>query len=988
MQSISRAALAAVLFGATAWAQEAPLSNYRAAFGEAWQTIVDPLSGETRLLFGSRGAASIQPRTSADYVRLARAHAGDASELLALDVDQLALDRELFLPLALVGTSDKVTVRFTQSVDQVPVRDGSLNVLMDVEGRLLSIFDKTVEIPADFSTTPELSQEEAIEFAWSTFERESEGLAASYVDPPVLEVVASGVRRDATLAWVIPVIVEENGIITGGYRYLVAAEAGEGRIVGREAIVHNFDVGGTVFTNATPGLGADTPGSVETQQRVKYATVSAPGVGTTTTDEDGQFNFPGVTGPIDVTVSFEGTYNDVNNANGAEHSITASISGTNNTLVMNPSPSEETTAEANTFQWINNLADWIQSVNPADTAASFTADANVNIPPGVIQGIDNCNAFWNGISTNYFLDGGSCRNTAFSTIVAHEMGHWLNARYGSGNGPDGFGEGNADVFAMFMTDSPVVGSGFFNSGGFIRTGTNSRQYCGDGNGGCYGAVHTDGQVLMGAFWKSRVALKNTNGNQLGGDIADALFLGWMNAFDQGQIDSIIQIQLLILDDDDGDSSNGTPHAADIVSGFAQQGFPGLGVEITGVTLLEDTLDESGPYVVRADLNPVFSGGILSAQLQRTVNGQATLPIPLQNLGGTEWGVAIPGTPSPALVSYTIQATNSLGQQTVWPGPGQAIPSFRIGQRESYFEEDFDGPTDAGWTHVEIATQDDWQRNAPQGKSGTSQGVSWTDPDAAVSGSNAWGNDLGPDGFNGAYQPNVVNFLESPAINLAGATGVQLSFQRWLTVEEAQYDQAQILVNGNLVWENPFSGQLLDTSWRLFTLDISAFADNNPATTIQFRLQTDGGLNLGGWNIDDLRLESLQASPTVCVPTAYGTGLAGASGVPELDTMGQPVRIGNPDFAFRVKRAGAGNTVLLGRGPTQLSVPIFGGTLLTDATVISTLVADEFGVAILELPLPEDSSLVGTTRYVQAFILDPVAPAGVSMTQGLEAIVCN
>ena len=47
------------------------------------------------------------------------------------------------------------------------------------------------------------------------------------------------------------------------------------------------------------------------------------------------------------------------------------------------------------------------------------------------------NAFFNGSSTNYYLAGGGCNNTAFSTVVAHEQGHWLNQRYGTGNGNDG-----------------------------------------------------------------------------------------------------------------------------------------------------------------------------------------------------------------------------------------------------------------------------------------------------------------------------------------------------------------------------------------------------------------------------------------------------------------------------------------------------------------------------------------------------------------------
>ena len=124
---------------------------------------------------------------------------------------------------------------------------------------------------------------------------------------------------------------------------------------------------------------------------------------------------------------------------------------------------------------------------------------------------------------------GSCNNTAFSAVVAHEMGHWLNERYGTGNGSipggnNGMGEGNADVFALYSGDDPINGRFFFTSGGFVRTGLNNRQYCGDGNQGCYNQVHADGEPWMGAAWKIRSRLNSTLGNTLGDQTADLILV--------------------------------------------------------------------------------------------------------------------------------------------------------------------------------------------------------------------------------------------------------------------------------------------------------------------------------------------------------------------------------------------------------------------------------------------------------------------------------
>ena len=52
-------------------------------------------------------------------------------------------------------------------------------------------------------------------------------------------------------------------------------------------------------------------------------------------------------------------------------------------------------------------------------------------------------------------------------------------------------------------------------------------------------------------------------------IADALFINWMNAYNQTEIRSVIETQWLTLDDDDGNIDNGTPHYPEINQGFLE-----------------------------------------------------------------------------------------------------------------------------------------------------------------------------------------------------------------------------------------------------------------------------------------------------------------------------------------------------------------------------------------------------------------------------------
>ena len=169
--------------------------------------------------------------------------------------------------------------------------------------------------------------------------------------------------------------------------------------------------------------------------------------------------------------------------------------------------------------------------------------------------------------------------------------------------------------------------------------------------------------------------------------------------------------------------------------------------------------------------------------------------------------------------------------------------------------DFEAVADEGWTHGQDATQDDWQHDVANGKAG--------DPGSAFSGQRLWGNDLGPSGFNGAYQPNVSNWLRSPVIDLTGTQNVFVRYRRWLTVEDGLYDQAQIRVNGVVVWQNTTGtpgddeNHMLDTAWMRHTVDVTAEAAGNASVQIEFRLISDDGLNFGGWNLDDFSLVSLE-----------------------------------------------------------------------------------------------------------------------------------
>lgn len=335
------------------------------------------------------------------------------------------------------------------------------------------------------------------------------------------------------------------------------------------------------------------------------------------------------------------------------------------------------------------------------------------------------------------------------------------------------------------------------------------------------------------------------------------------------------------------------------------------------TPLADTTDATGPYPVDAVVTSLIGTNVSSATLFHSTDGQSYTAVSMSQSGST-WSAVIPSQGSPLTISYYLEAVDDQGYSEVLPEGADlgAVPySFFVGTKTPVYVQGFEGPGDAGWTHAEVAGQDDWQRGAPQGKAG--------DPASAFEGSSVWGNDLGPSGWNGAYSDNVENWLRSPVVDASQAGNVTLSMQRWLTVESGQYDQAQIRVNGTVVWENPSQVDLIDGGWTPFALDISPQAAGNPFVQVEFRLKSDGGVTFGGWNLDAFELVELGPGsggcppPTTyctskatsilgCLPAISFAGTPSASAGSGFDVLAGPVPGGNPGL-FLYTTNGAATT---------------------------------------------------------------------------------
>ena len=167
-----------------------------------------------------------------------------------------------------------------------------------------------------------------------------------------------------------------------------------------------------------------------------------------------------------------------------------------------------------------------------------------------------------------------------------------------------------------------------------------------------------------------------------------------------------------------------------------------------------------------------------------------------------------------------------------------------------WEDDFEELS--GWV-----LNGEFEIDSPQGLGGEHGNP---DPTFAYEGINVLGVDLTGLGASlGDYETDLGSheyFAVSPAIDCSEFVGVELTFMRWLNVEQPLYDHAYLDVSNDdgttwiEVWTN--TSQITEDSWSSIDFDISEIADLSSNVRIRYSIgTTDGSWQYSGWNIDNL-----------------------------------------------------------------------------------------------------------------------------------------
>jgi MYXO-CTERM domain-containing protein len=537
---------------------------------------------------------------------------------------------------------------------------------------------------------------------------------------------------------------------------------------------------------------------------------------------------------------------------------------------------ETTQAELDSYVFLRQVRAWADEFAPHVNNSWSRVTSNVNLN-------DSCNAYFDG-DVNFYTAGSGCNNTArIADVNYHEWGHgfhYYNLLSGSWDGS--ISEGIGDSVAFFLTGDSVISPYFYTSGSGIRDASYDRVYPDDWTG----EVHYDGLIFAGAVWDLWDELEA----ELGAEAArETLFPLFVSALRGGPEIPDAYDEFVAADDDNGDLSDGTPNLCAIIDAFSRHGLgPGGNAALFSLTTapVGNQPASAAEYPVEADLLNLAEGcsefTIDTAEVRYSIDGGQTWDAAALSGELTVTG-AIPAQAAGTRVLYYLAAQSAEGDRVTAPSGGEITPlSFYVGELVELYCEDFESD-DGGYTSAllsgeETSGANDWMWGTPTGMGG--------DPDFAHSGDSVWGNDLGGtingESYNGEYQNDKHNRLSSIAIDTQGYEQVVVQFQRWLSVEDGYYDQANVLVNDEVVWQNHGTEYNIgdehhqDSQWALQTLSVDA-ADLSELT-LGWEIISDGGLSMGGWNIDDVCVYGVQAaSGEVDLDSDAGDGEGGKAG---------------------------------------------------------------------------------------------------------------
>lgn len=558
-----------------------------------------------------------------------------------------------------------------------------------------------------------------------------------------------------------------------------------------------------------------------------------------TTAEDGTVTWTGDAAQMLVpTVS--GTMVTAVNKAGALATTTLNIAP-GGQVVWDASGNKSDDAQLNVVAHVNQVKEYVRSFAPNMPNLDASITTNINIAM-------ECNASFDGTALNFYKESSRCENTGLlADVVFHEFGHAMHFSSlipGVGRMDGAFSEGLSDFLAVSITEDPGMGRGFF-----IATPTQALRDLDPANREPrwpqdVGEIHKTGIIFGAAMWDVRKALIAQLGPATAVPLVNRLFYAAVRR--ASDIPTTL-VEILLADDTDGNLANGTPNECVILQEFGKHGLrvvSGIS-DAPGAVVAEPGAKQQVVFTLLGRSPRCASEMVTSVEVKwspgptgRPVAGTA---LATQGVDADHWVVDLP-LPASDAMKYSATVTFASSIKLLLPD-NFADPSYQLYQGETMplacFNMDQNPIVSNNW----LASGFSW---------GPAVATGATDPHAAFSGTNIMAIGLGTD-----YAPDSTYNLILPTIDTGRYSDVRLQYRRWLAVEDSHFDKATIKANGNVAWINGSDNlgdnsalHNLDREWRFSDVPLSS-KYRGSGLTLSFELETDGGLEFGGWAIDDL-----------------------------------------------------------------------------------------------------------------------------------------
>jgi hypothetical protein len=547
--------------------------------------------------------------------------------------------------------------------------------------------------------------------------------------------------------------------------------------------------------------------------------------------------------PTGVQTSVTGDFVTIVNKASGNAAATASLSvAPGGQLVWDASANELDDAQVNTFIATNIAKEYVrQHIDPAMPTLDEQMVANVNIA-------QNCNAFFDGKTINFFQKSATCQNTGLlQDVVYHEYGHRLHTAEiieGVGDFDGAMSEGASDFLAASITGDPAMGRGFFFHDGALRDlNPENMEWMWPRD---IGEIHFTGQIYGGIFWDLREELIGKLGQTQGIALVNKLFLGTLRR--AINIPTSL-IETLVEDDDDGNLANGTPNECAIRSAFGRHGLRTASGTILAPGLIETNTLAIGVHIEVTGLSERCDGDeIETAELSWI--GYSNPPsgtVVATPAGDNKYFAQLPLAQNDS-VYYRANIKFADGSSLTL-ADNYADPWYQMysGQTVKLYCTDFEStdPFAEGWTAgTDQAETHAWQWGTPTAGA--------TDPHAAFSGAKILGLAI-----DGDYSPRQRTWVKAPPIEVGQYSDVRLQYRRWLAVEDSHFDKAMITANDKKTWLNftaskgdASSTHHVDREWRFQDVPLSGYFRGHNVT-VGWEITSDEGLELGGWQLDDV-----------------------------------------------------------------------------------------------------------------------------------------